>query len=270
MLSRLRLVPALTASLLALGACGSDARTTQTSTAPSTGATTAPSTGATYPADADTALVWIGRPGEVPRLVIGGDGWVYTPAANTVAAQGIRAAAAIPAPAPPVAFERRRLTAQGVGFVFDLADRLGLLATPGEYADPGVTDMESTEVVVGDGTSTYVHTAYALGFGTETGNRKRLLEFVDAIADLPALVGAAQLGAAEPYVPARYRVTDAVTFVRGPQEPQWPAAVPVTLGCVTLPAEEFPGGVAGVYVANVDGTATRLAVIPDLPGDDCR
>jgi hypothetical protein len=273
----LSLLPIAAIGLLA--GCASDAArsSTPTNAPPTTAPTTAPTTD---PADGDAALVRIGRPGELPRLVIGGDGWVYSPTGTRPGTGGIstsnsgrhaavHSAAAVAPPAPPAAYDRRRLTPAGVRAVLDLADRLGLLAAPGVYPDPGVTDMESIEVTVGDGTSTYVHTAYALGFATETGARKNLQDFVTAIDDLPSLVGGGEIGPAERYAPSRFRVEDAVTFVRGTNEPAWPTSVPVSLGCTSLPVDQFPAGTAGVYLADVDGTPTRIAVIPHLPGDDC-
>lgn len=150
-----------------------------------------------------------------------------------------------------------------------LADELGLLATPGPYEDPGVTDMSTTDVTLVDRAGAYVHDAYALGFDDETGNRKDLLDFVTAVGDLQSLVGAENLGPAEAFVPEVFAVSidGAAYSADGPAD--WPAGVPVEAGCIRLPVAEFPAGVAGIYVADVDGTATQITVVPDLPGDDC-
>ncbi len=238
----------------------------------------------TYPTSSDIALVRIGRDGNLPQLVIGGDGWVYFPSAESPtggvstsdSASGFVGSgrvssrpAAIPAPPEPTPVERRRLTPAGIAIVMDLADELGLLATPGPYEDPGITDMSTTDVTLVDGAGTYVHDASALGFDDETGNRKDLLDFVTAVGDLRSLVGSDNLGPAEAYVPELFAVSigGAAYSADGPAD--WPAGVALEEGCIRLPVAEFPTGVAGIYVADVDGTATRITVVPDLPGDDC-
>jgi len=153
--------------------------------------------------------------------------------------------------------------------VLDLADELGLLAVPGGYEDPGITDVGSTFVTLTDNAGTYEHDAYALGIPEETGNRKNLLDFVDALLDLEGLVGEANLGPAEPYVPALFHVTIVGSFYTEDSENAWPADVPVEEGCVELVVDRFADGVAGVYIAEIEGVETRVSVVPDLPGDSC-
>ncbi|MCU1397506.1 MAG: hypothetical protein JWN62_615 [Acidimicrobiales bacterium] len=150
-----------------------------------------------------------------------------------------------------------------------LAAHLGLLAPPPDYPSPGTTDLETTEVSVTDSTGTYVHDAYALGFEAETGARKRLLDFVDALSDIETLVGADAIGAAEPYVPTTFVVTTGGSFASNGAPTDWPKDVPVQEGCVQLPIDRFPAGVAGLYIATVDAQQIRIAVVPDLPGDSC-
>lgn len=242
-----------------------------------------------YPTDPDIALVRVGDPDGFPTVVIGGDGWVYTPMSGDArpvrgsAGPGVTGRApligpsaavvmepsAAPMPPMPTPMQRRRLTADGMERVLGLADRLGLLAEPGEYADPQITDVGSTYVSLTDDAGTYEHIAYALGIEDESGNRRRLLEFVSALGDLERLVGAANLGPAEPYVPERYVVSVQGAFATEGFATTWPKGVPVVEGCVTLPVEQFAPGVSGVYVADVDGRRIRVNVVPDLPGDVC-
>lgn len=230
-----------------------------------------------YPTDPDVALLWLGDGYTAPELVIGGDGWVYEPSRQPVDATPTtpdgfvhaadRTPAAIPAPPAPTPFQRRRLTAEGIQIVLGLAKDKGLLEHQ-EYESPGITDSPTTTLTVTDSSGTYEHSADALGYDHEKGNRKDLFDFVAAIDDLDGLVGDDHVGPAEPYVPATYSVTIDGAFYAG--EPvDWPAGVPIEEGCIELPTDRFEPGVAGLYIAEVDGENTRVAVVPDLPGDSC-
>ena len=235
-----------------------------------------------HPSDPDLAILRVGAPGSLPSIVIGGDGWVYRPTGDSGDQRGTRRSsfrplsesrssrpAAAPAPPAPTPVERQRLTEDGVQAVLALADELGLLAVPDDYADPGVTDLSSTFVSLTVDGRTYEHIAYALGFEDETGNRRNLERFVDALDDIESLVGDVEIGPPEAYVPEVYDVTIGATSATGGIEVTWPPTVPVEEGCAVLPIDQFADGVAGVYIANLDGTETRVAVVPDLPGDDC-
>ncbi|MEO6123764.1 MAG: hypothetical protein ABIR32_08630 [Ilumatobacteraceae bacterium] len=265
----------LVASLLA--SCGSsDGVTSGTSTK-------TPPVTIGYSANADDAIVRIGAPGWLPSLVIGGDGWAYQPsgdAADWTSPESMRPPvrplslggslrpAVAPAPPQPTPVQRRLLTPSGMQIVLALADELDLLAVPDVYQDPGVTDSGSTFVRLSVAAGTFEHVAYALGFDDEVGNRRNLERFVDAVGDLETLVGADNIGPAEAYVPAVF----AVSMYNGysfDDEITWPDRVPVEQGCVALPVDRFPFGVAGLYTAEVDGSPARVSVLPDLPGDDC-
>jgi hypothetical protein len=266
--------PFLTAGLIAVLSvafvgCSSDE--------PAVSARRSTSTAIAYPTDAGTALLWLGDGYTAPDLVIGGDGWVYAPSGQPVDAPPTtpggfvqtarRAPAAIPAPPAPTPFERRRLTEEGIQIVLALAKDKGLLQHQ-EYEAPGITDSPTTTLTVTDSTGEYVHSAYALGYDHEKGNRRDLYDFVDKIVDLADLVGDENIGPTESYVPATYSVSVNGSFYAG--EPvDWPEDVPVTEGCVDLPIDRFHDGVAGLYIAVVDGENAKIAVLPDLPGDDC-
>jgi len=235
------------------------------------------STAIDYPSDPEVALLWLGDSYTAPALVIGGDGWVYAPSGEPTGAPPTtpggfvqtadRAPAAVPAPPAPTPFERRRLTKEGIQIVLALAKDKGLLQKQ-EYEVPGITDSPTTTLTVTDSTGTYEHSAYALGYDDEKGNRKDLLDFVSQVNDLADLVGDDNIGPAESYVPARYSVSVNGQFYAG--EPvDWPDGVPVTEGCVELPIDRFAPGVAGLYVAVVNGENSKVAVVPDLPGDAC-
>ncbi len=49
----------------------------------------------------------------------------------------------------------------------------------------------------------------------------------------------------------------------------WPADVDIVEGCVAFPVDRFPGGAAGIRVADTLDGATLIGVVPDLPGDSC-
>ena len=235
------------------------------------------STAIAYPTDPDVALLWLGDGYTAPELVIGGDGWVYSPSGQAVDAPpttpggfvqtAARARAAIPAPPAPTPFERRRLTEEGIQIVLALAKDKGLLQSQ-QYESPGITDSPTTTLTVTDNTGTYEHSAYALGYDHEKGNRKDLFDFVNKIVDLAELVGDDNIGPAESYVPATYSVSINGSFYAG--EPvDWPDGVAVEEGCIDLPIDRYAPGVAGLYIAVVNGENTRVAVVPDIPGDDC-
>jgi hypothetical protein len=259
---------------VSLAACGSDETTSPTETSPPEESTppvdSALPTGVSYSTDPDVAVVRVGDPEFLPTIVIGGDGWAYTPSELDAGPEGLSAApAAAPAPPEPTPMERRQLTPAGLMIVLARADDLGLLAVPDEYADPQVTDVGSTFVSFTVGTGSFEHEAYALGLVDETGNRENLADFVGDMDDLESLVGSENIGPAEPYVPARWIVASQGSFATEGFEVTWPATVAVEDGCVELPTEEFAEGVAGTYIADGDGQLIRVSVLPELPGDGC-
>jgi hypothetical protein len=243
---------------------------------------------ASYPTDPDIAVVRVGYPTDFPDVVIAGDGWAYTltdaaadgsaddvEVGNNGDAEGFvhpaaRSALSIaPAPPEPLPIERRRLTARGIEIVLARADELGLLAVPNEYADPQVTDVGGTFVSFAVDDGTFEHEAYALGYVDETGNRKDLSDFVDEVSDLETLVGADNVGPAEPYAPSLYQVRTQGSFDTEGYDVTWPSDVPVEDGCIELPVDRFPDGAAGTFIAEVNSERIRVFAVPDLPGDDC-
>ncbi len=258
--------------LLATGCGGSDAAPPADGSEPPSIETTS------YDDGPDTAVVRIGRPDQLPTVVIGGDGWAYFPSGETqvdaepaglVSAGGpVRVA---PAPPVPTPVSRRQLTATGVDIVLARADRLDLLEEPDEYEAPQVTDSGSTFVSFDVDAGMFEHDAYALGAQDESGNRQRLLRFVEELADLEGLVGSENIGPAEPFTPERYVVTNRGNpyFADVDDSRVWPSDVDVVEGCVELPLDSFPGGAAGVWVEDPLDAASLIGVVPDLPGDSC-
>ncbi|MEP1126374.1 MAG: hypothetical protein ABJH68_21025 [Ilumatobacter sp.] len=266
--------------LLAVGCSSSDAAPPERGSEPPSERGSEPPSieAASYDDDPDTAIVRIGRPDQFPTIVIGGDGWAYFPADRTqvdAEPSGLVGAAApvraVPAPPVPTPISRRQLTVTGMEIVLARADRLDLLEEPDEYEDPQITDSGSTFVSFDVDAGTFEHDAYALGSQDESGNRQRLLRFVEELSDLEELVGSENIGPVEPFTPERYVVTNQGNpyFADVDDSRVWPTDVDVVEGCVELPLDSFPGGAAGIWVEDPLDESTLIGVVPDLPGDSC-
>lgn len=250
--------------VLVLGACGStDSSTSSPPTDPTTNIS-----GLQPSDDADVALVRLGGSSSgPPELVIGGDRWVYSATADRATPAGFARMA--PPPLAPRPYVRRRLSEAGLEKVLGEAARLGLLGPSQDDADPDITDAGSTVLTLEVGGTTFEHAAYALGYQEETGGREKLQRFVEMLGDLEGFVGVDDLGPEQAWIPARFVVEELTSYVPGkPSDPErmWPAGVPIDVGCIELPIDEFPAGVAGSYVTEDD---IGLEVLPDLPGDIC-
>lgn len=258
--------------VVALGACGGDdSSVNPTRPARTGGGGSRPPAAVSWPTGSDDVVLRLGG-GPIPKLLIAGDGRAYSPAARAPrrgATAGLLSIA--PAPAAPTPMIVRQLTPAGMSLLFARAAELGLLEPPPDYADVQVTDALSTSLLVRDDDGTYVHKAYALGYSDEEvdDERQAFADMVDDLADLPGLLGAANVGDAEPYVPVTFAVTVEPASTSDGQ--RWPPAVPLDTGCVDLPVDRFPDGVSGSYLydAGEGEPAERVWVVPDLPGDDC-
>ncbi len=102
---------------------------------------------------------------------------------------------------------QRTITPEATQELVALADELGLLADITYAPNNMVADAPDTVVTITVDGTTYVHRAYALGIDDEPDPaRDNLNEFVTAMIDLPATVGADQLGPEEPYVADEYLI----------------------------------------------------------------
>jgi hypothetical protein len=280
----------LTSSAVAavVAACGDDANGDRPD---DTGATTTTPPGYAYPTGADDAVVRVLVAGGfttpeyqftvLPSTLVAGDRYSYQPAPVIEIFPG-------PLVAP---VNRRLLTSAAMQRVLAAADEQGLLATPPTYADPpiGIADAPSTFVTLRTADATYEHVAYALFMDdvAETDPaRRRLAAFVAAVGDLPALVGAGELGPEERFAPAAY----AITAIRADERPveqglepdvkDWPAGTGVSLASLASGGVGTCGVVTREAVGSLlddanqitrfveDGTQYVLAVRPVLPGDD--
>lgn len=231
--------------------------------------------GIALPADPDAVVVrWsapVGNgvePGGTARLVITAGGAVYQ-AADSVEPNGLMAAPPEPASSDYV---ERRLEPAGLQRLLGRADDLGLLEPPPVYADIGVTDSASTEVVLATADGEFAHVAYALSNpGDESDDdRGDLARFVRELADLERTSGA-DLSPARPYAPAAYSAW--LRPAEGADGVEWPGAVELTGECVAVPATEVAEIADGAATVDViqDGAGYRVRLVPVLPVDEpCR
>ena len=168
-----------------------------------------------------------------PTVLVTGDGVVLQPAPRA-------------ADSPPprlLSFVRHTVDDATLQDLVGRADEAGLLAEPPDYFQDGpqVTDMPSTTVEITADGETWTHSAYALGFGNEQGQRAALAEFVDEAIDL------LDDGDAEPYEPeaVRLAVTDLTRTAPSTSTVAWPDAVDLgDVGECTVVEE--PAAVAAV------------------------
>ena len=300
-------------SLLAvLGACG-DPDAVPGDTAPPTtmpGTTTPPGslppgstgpgsagTAITYPTGADDVVVRVAQVGgfvpvgvtfvQVPDVLITGDGRLFQPGAQTLQ---------FPGPLLPT-ISVGSITPTGIARLLAVADQEGLLAEPvPEYApNTQVADAPSTVVELQADGVHVTHQADALGFVPDgqgdparelTPQRAKLLTFVNAARDLPATVGADQLGPAEIWQPTAYRIqarpTDAATIATdGSADPQptvvaWPVGTGVRLAdaatCAIGGGEALAATLAAATSLTFfteDGVTYQVSAVGQLPGSAC-
>ncbi len=289
------------AMALVVAACG-DPNGAPAATTPDTGpdntgggssvppATDAPSS-IQHPTAATDAVIRLGYEGgfvtqgtafvNMPTLLISGDGMAYTPGVTTMQFPG------------PLLLPMgvRTITEAATQKLLGAAQSAGLLAPPPDYVvDSNVADAPNTVVRLQAGGSTSVHSAYALGFGTDaqgqtapetTPARLALQGFVTMLGDLVAAVGADQLGDETVFVPTEYRVqatpvveADLAGIDPAPTIIDWPATTGLALAtaaaCARLTAQA-----AGTVLADADSNTYfrqdevlyRVVAAPTLPGD---
>jgi hypothetical protein len=294
----------------ALASCGSkDIETADTTasvpaTAPSTTApgTTAPETTeppttvvdgtVDWPRDPDLAVIRLEYMGgflppgadfgSVPTLVIGGDGRVYREGAHTMEFPGPLVL--------PIAV--RTITDQGVTQLLAAAADAGLLGAAPDYTGAeNVADAPDTVLTITTTNGTFVHRAYGLGLGGSSDGvesspaRRTLQEYVAALQDLEATVGAGALGEETLLTPETYRVRSLEVDQAGvdamdpkPAVVPWPDSAGLALhdaaDCATITADAigslFDESKSNTVFTEGDGETPslyQLAVRVQLPGD---
>lgn len=218
-----------------------------------------------HPTDPDVAVVRIESGaggfttpefafGQIPDMVVGGDGRLVRPGPQIEI---------YPAPMLP-ALESAQLSEAEVQALLALADQFGLLAAPPDYeaAAPEVTDVGSTIVTLSVRGETFVHSAYALGFDTETDQpRQRLSDFVTAVREalFPEVT-------AEVFSPEQYAVgwmeVDLDEYEGSDVEPTvvpWPESFGALAEHCTL--------IDGIAVTEALASANQLTFFSYVPND---
>jgi len=268
----MRLLPiSVTAGLVFVvaSACGGDDGTIvdhdPTTTTTTTTTTLAPTDDLpALPQDPDAAFVTIDVEG-IPAITA--DGRVFD---RAPAAQGFTAALPLNQAIGPLV--TAQLTPAGLQAVVAEADELGLLQTPPDYGDPGISDSGYLDVVLTTADGVYEHHVYAPG--EETGDRDadaardRLDEFVSFVGSLSQHVGD-ELGPWSPYVPERW-VVDTAPYVESSDARAWPFATDPVDGCATFPSAADDDTASGVYTVESPGGVERtVEVSPALPFTEC-
>jgi hypothetical protein len=288
---RPRLVPAVIAVIglgLAAAACGSDdtepAAPSSDSTLPPVGS----DDGFEHPTGADDVVVSYAELGgfttrefafqQTPRVLVSGDGRVFSPGAQI---------AIYPGPLLP-AVQVQPITDDGIQDVLAAAEEAGLFAEIDYTIDSNIADATTATVTISANGETWVHEAYALdvaGNGVaETPERQALLDFVMQLADLQQLVGEEALGETELFEPTEYAiealvVDDLSAFGTDGIDPtvvDWPAEVPVRLAdaqeCTVVAASEVGELLAAanqLTFFDESGVTYQVLARPVLPGQAC-
>jgi hypothetical protein len=178
---------------------------------------------------------------------------------------------------------QRSITEEGLQTLLALADESEMLQDPPEYpTNPMIADASDTVVTLAAAGGVFTHRAYALGIDEESDpDRARFFEFSQALRNLPAVVGEANLGEQQPYVGTQYRfmavpvnIEDYATNEPAPEVRDWPADAPVRLAdateCALLEAAQVETLLADTtewtFFTDADVTY-QLFVAHVLPGD---
>lgn len=175
----------------------------------------------------------------------------------------------MPAP-PPTGFELAQLTDDGLAWLFEQADELGMLFDNPDYGDPQVTDQDTTQLTVTTAEGEFFHSVYGLGIDVDDSDaqdrREHYAEFTSILADLDDVLDD-EISDFEPWVPDAWVVSPASWL--GSAAADWPLDdVPDNLpACVVLPSDPGADTATGAYRMLIDGA--ELIVIADaaLPGD---
>lgn len=218
---------------------------------------------------------------QTPNLLISGDSRVFSPGAQI---------AIYPAPLLP-AVQVQSITEEGIQTVLAAADEAGLLASVDYEAPTNIADASTAQLTISVNGETFVHEAYALGMASPDGSgeetspeRQALADFVAQLSDLPALVGADNLGDTSLYEPESYAIEavvidDLTAYGSDGIEPtvvDWPADITVRLADATTCTEVSASEVGATLVAanqltffSDAGVTYQLLARPVLPGHSC-
>lgn len=285
---RVPLIAAVSILALALAACGDDGSADPGSSLPPVGSS---GEGFEHPTGADEVVISYVEAGgfttreftfqQTPNLLVSGGGQVYSPGPQIEI---------YPAPLLP-AIQVQTITEDGIQRLLAAAAEAGLLADVDYESPTNIADASTATVTINADGETWVHEAYALGLGSPDGTettpeRQALLEFVQSLGDLTAVVGADNLGETAAFEATDYAiealVVEDVSVYGSPEdgiEPrlvEWPADIPLRLGdaasCTVVPAAEVGATLAAAdqltFFTDADVTYQVLAR-PVLPGRAC-
>lgn len=281
-----RIISVLLVAALGVAACGSD------SDSPAADDSLPPVTdGYEHPVGADEVVIEYAEIGgfttreftfqQTPRLLVSGDGRVFSPGAQIEI---------YPGPLLP-AVQVQPVSDQGIQSMLAAADEAGLFRDV-EYEQPtNIADASTARVTINVNGETFVHEAYALGLALpgsssdeSTPERQALADFIAELNDLPTLVGADELGEQTNFEPSQHGiealvVDDLAAYGTDDIEPtviDWPADASVRLAeastCTVVSADEVGELLLEAnqltFFADADVTYQVLAK-PILPGTDC-
>ena len=249
-----------------------------------------------YPTGADDVVVRVASVGgfvpagvtftEVPDVLVTGDGRLFQPGMQTMQ---------YPGPLLP-AITLGSITPTGIRRLLAVAQTEGLLTEPvPEYApNTQVADAPATVVELQADGVHVTHQADALGFVPDgqgdpdkelTPARANLLAFVNAARDLPATVGADELGPADVWEPTAFRIqartADPTTIDTSGGEPgptvvPWPTGTGVRLAdaatCAIGSGAELAatlGAATTLTFFTEDGVTYQVSAVGQLPGTGC-
>ncbi len=218
---------------------------------------------------------------QTPNVLVSGDGRVFGPGAQIEI---------FPGPLLP-AVQVQSITESGIQTILAAADDAGLL-TDVEYEQPtNSADAPTAQVTINVNGETFVHQASALGLAFPGGGgeesspeRQALAGFIADLSDLPALVGAGELGEQRLFEPASYGIDalvidDLAAYGTDGIEPtvvDWPAASAVRLAevspCTVVPADEVGAALAQANQLTFftdDEVTYQVFAKPILPGTPC-
>jgi hypothetical protein len=172
-------------------------------------------------------------------------------------------------PPAPSSYEVAELTDDGLEWLIDRADELGMLVDHPDYGDPMITDNPSSSLVVMTDGGTFEHSVYAPGYDVdgrvEQERREHFREFSDTLRGLESEVDD-ELSDFEPWIPEAWIVSEQTWLFDEPTR-DWPLDEPPVPGdCVILPVDGDQDTATGAYIGP-DGTF----VVADaaLPGTEC-
>ena len=244
------------------------------------------SSGITFPGGPNDVVVKVTSEGgfvpvgfafvNTPTVLISGDGRVFEPGAITLE---------YPGPLLMPVFVRT-ISNEGITKVLELAGAAGLLGPAPDYSmeEMVIADAPTTVLTIQANGTTYVHRAEALGMdqpdgGPSTPARQNLLAFITALADLPAVAGAGEVGEPRPFEPEQYRFqameVDPANFDPAPTIEEWPADAGVALRdatvCGMAPASAVGAVLAAAdqltFFTDGDEVVYQLFAAGVLPGD---